>query len=339
MVLFSGLAFADQSVLIDFSNLVGDITIGGDQPENRQTLMDFSRSTVGASFTDEQKARLRTSLLLGNWLVQLAPSSQNVVNNGLSFTKESTSKEMGPVLGVRVHFPVEPFNSWALIKPPFDIPAYNFDAANDDGTITPAGDDVNFYNPSRFEKNADGTPGFGVIKNVGAIKSIAVRVYGLNFPYSLSVVYENDQGEQKTVPIGYLNYEGWAQLTWENPAYIANVRARTMRLYPLYPSNSSYIKFVGFLIQKDAAVVGGDFVTYFKDVQVIYDKAVLTDENGLPNSDIDDESEWSIRKDREDERMRFESERFGIDQVLRYVDEQKRATESWDQTGVANQQQ
>jgi hypothetical protein len=337
MVLFSGLAFADQEFLIDFSNLIGDVTVAGKQ-ENRQTLMDFSRSTLGASFTDEQRAQLRTSLIMGNWLVQLASSSQNVVANGLSYTKQALSKaffggEATPVLGVRIHFPVEPFNSWALVKPPFDIPAYNFQTANEDGTVTDAGDDVNFYSPSRFEES------YGVLKNVGAIKSIAVQVYGLNFPYSLSVVYENDQGEQKTVPIGYLNYEGWAKLSWENPAYIENVRARTMRLYPLYPSNSSYIKFVGFLIQKDAAVVGGDFVTYFKDVDVIYDKAVLTDENGIPNADIDDESEWKIRQTREETRTKFESERFGVDQVLRFTEEQKRATESWDQTGVANQQQ
>jgi hypothetical protein len=330
LVLTAGMVFADQNVLIDFAKLVSDIQVSG-QDENKQTLMDFSHATIGASFTDEQRSRLKTSLLLKNWVVELTSSSQTVVNNSLSFTKEATSKAFfeGPVLGVRVHFPVEPFQSWALVKPPFEIPAYAFDTINDDGSTTPPGEDTNFHDKTRFED------GYGVLKNVGAIKSIAVNVYGLNFPHLLSVVYINDQNERKIMPIGYLNYEGWAQLTWENPAYIEHVRARTMRLYPLYPSSSNYIKFAGFLIQRDAAGPGGDFVTYFKDVQVIYDKAVLDPEG----ADIDDEAEWHVLRDREDSRAKHESERFGVEQVLRFIETQKQATETWGQTGVANQVQ
>jgi hypothetical protein len=324
VVISAGSLFAEKKVLIDFAQLVPDL----DNGENRQTLMDYSGTTQGNSFTPEQRAQLKTSLLLENWLVALSSSSQSVTNNALSRVKEATSRgffggEEGgqsPVMGVRIHFPVEPYNSWALIRPPFEIPAYNFDTVDEDGTIVPSDqENQNFGDTSRFED------GYGVLKNVGAIKEFAVQVYGLNFPHSLSLVYENDLGEQKTVHIGYLNFDGWRQLTWANPGYIQDIRARTMRLYPLYPINSAYIKFVGFLIKRDAANAGGDFIAYFKDVQVIYDEAVPT--NTTP--DIDDEATWEIRKTREDAKAANDSRNFGIDQVLRYIEGQKQATEDW----------
>lgn len=334
VVISVGNAFADKNILIDFSKLIPDLDSG----ENRQTLMDYSGTTQGNSFTAEQRAQLKTSLVLktprevtesrmeGGWLVTLASSSQSVTNNSLSYVTRATSKGFfegeQPVMGARVHFPVEPYNSWALIKPSFDIPAYEFSTVEEDGTITPADlDTQDFYAPSRFED------GYGVLKNVGAIKSIAVRVYGLNFPHSLSVVFENDLGEQQVVPMGYLNYDGWARLTWDNPSYIQDIRARTMRLYPLYPANSSYIKFVGFLIKRDAASPGGDFITYFKDVEVIYDRA-----HDDQAADIDDEATWRIRNDREAEKAARDSKNFGIDQVLRYVENQRQATEIWPAT-------
>jgi hypothetical protein len=313
VVISVGNIFAERNVLIDFAKLVPDL----DNGENRQTLMDYSGTTRGNSFTDEQRAQLKTSLVLENWLVVLGSSSQSVNNNALSYVKQADSTTHGAVMGVRVHFPVEPFNSWALVKPPFEIPAYNFTDVAEDGEIT-SQENPNFTDQSRFED------GYGVLKNVGAVKSFAVQVYGLNFPHHLSVVYENDQGEQKTIPIGYLNFDGWRQLTWDNPAYIQDLRARTMRLYPLYPLNSAYIKFVGFLVKRDAANVGGDFIAYFKDIEVIYDKAV---QDATP--DIDDESTWRIRYDREEVKAARDSENFGIDQVLRYIDGQKQATEDW----------
>jgi hypothetical protein len=105
-----------------------------------------------------------------------------------------------------------------------------------------------------------------------------------------------------------------------------------MRLYPLYPANSSYIKFAGFLIKRDAASIGGDFVTYFKDVEVIYDKAVQDPEG----ADIDDEATWRIRNDREADKAARDSRNFGIDQVLRYIERERQATEVWPALPNAN---
>jgi hypothetical protein len=325
VVISVGSVFAERNVLIDFALLVPDPDLGNGQ-ENRKTLMDYSGTTQGSRFTDEQRAQLRTSLAMKNWLVSLASSSQSVTNNRLSYVTQAESKTFfggednpTPVMGVRVHYPVEPYNSWALVRPPFTIPAYEFSTVEDDGTITPPDSQTqSFADLSRFEE------GYGVLKNVGTIKQLSIQVYGLNYPHSLSVVYEDDRGEQKTIPMGYLNFDGWRRLTWDNPAYIQEVRARTMRLYPLYPVNSNYIKFVGLLLKRDAASEGGDFIAYFKDIEVIYDKAVQDE-----NPDIDDESTWRIRYDREEEKSERDNRNFGLDQVLRYIDSQKQAPETF----------
>ena len=108
-----------------------------------------------------------------------------------------------------------------------------------------------------------------------------------------------------------------------------------MRLYPLYPANSAYIKFVGFLVKRDAASVGGDFIAYFKDVEVIYDRA-----HDDQAADIDDEATWRIRHGREADQAARDSRNFGLDQVLRYIEGQKQATETWPATpnAAGNQQ-
>ncbi|MDR2078741.1 MAG: flagellar filament outer layer protein FlaA [Treponema sp.] len=313
-----GAVFAEEAVLIDFSKLAADISVNTDNGpnENRRTMMDYG-TVAGNSFTTEQKQVMKTSLAITNWEVTLASSSRTIGNISRSYTSEAPSKQYGTVLGVRIHFPVEPFNSWAIIKPPFDIPAYEAQAeVDDDGNIEPA-ENNDFSGPSRFEE------GYGVVKNVGVIKSVAVDVYGLNFPHSLSTILIDAQGNEKTVFMGYVNFDGWGELRWENPAYIQAVRNRDLRLYPLYPDTTPFVKFGGFLVQRDAANAGGDYIGYFKDVKLIYDKAVLDTDR-----DIDDEALWGIIRDRETAKKVYEMEQFGHAQVLRYLESQKQATEN-----------
>jgi hypothetical protein len=319
-----GSVFADEQVLIDFSKLTSDILQGQEQqgilPQNKQTLMDFS-GTAGNSYTSEQKSVMKTSLAIDNWLVTLAQSSQTVLNKTQSYVKTTASAQYGNVLGVRVHFPVANYNSWARIAPPFDIPAYEFSAVSDDGVISAPQEKPNFVTGvSRFQN------GYGVVKNVGSIKAIAVEAYGLNFPCTLSAVFADGSGKEQVVAMGSLRYDGWAQLRWDNPQYIQNVRNRAVRLYPLYPTNAPYIRFAGFIVQRDAAdteIVGNDFVAYFKEVRVIYDKAELETER-----DIDDEATWDIVSERESDRQKVESKSFGTEQVIRFLEERKKAPES-----------
>jgi len=321
--------FAEEATLIDFSTLVADIHVKlGDNDtstapnQHRQTLMDFSH-VAGGSFTTQQKSVMKTSLAIENWEILLASSARNVTNITYSYTKEAPSKKYGKVMGVRVHFPVEPHNSWALVKPPFEIPAFEPQATiSDDGTITPVEGNDGIEGRSRFEGKDENSPSFGVVKNVGVIKSVAVNVYGLNFPHGLSTVLIDSMENQKNVFMGYLRFDGWGELIWNNPAYIQEVRNRDIRLYPLYPASTPFVKFGGFLVQRDAANDGGDFIVYFKDVKIIYDKAVLDTEK-----DIDDEALWKIINDRETARKTWEMERFGQTQVLRYLELQKQATE------------
>ena len=61
----------------------------------------------------------------------------------------------------------------------------------------------------------------------------------------------------------------------------------------------------------------------FKDVKIIYDKALLTSER-----DIADEGLWHIVTDRERRKQSEEMERFGNKQVDRFLEERKKATES-----------
>jgi hypothetical protein len=327
--MLAGPLFAEEATLIDFSLLTADIRVPlgendtGDKPnQNRQTLMDFSQ-VAGGSFTSQQKAVMKTSLAIENWEVVLASSARHVTNITYSYTKEAPSKQFGTVMGLRVHFPTEPHNSWAIVKPPFDIPAFEPSAdIADDGTITAKEGNDGITSRSRFESQEEGQPAYGLVKNVGVIKSVAVNVYGLNFPHGLSTILLDSLGTEKTVFMGYLQFDGWGELIWNNPAYIQEVRNRDIRLYPLYPANTPFIKFNGFLVQRDAAKVGGDFVTYFKDVRIIYDRAMLDTER-----DIDDEALWNIILDRETARKTWEMERFGQNQVLRYLELQKQATE------------
>jgi hypothetical protein len=317
VVVSVGAVFADEGVLIDFTKLVKDIDSEEGTPElNQQTVMDFRNIPGINNYTDDQRRAMKTSLAIKNWQVDLAASSRTVENNRLSYTIEADSKQFEKVLGIRTHFPVESYNSWALVRPPFDIPAFEVSTVDGDGNIS-ADDPDQMAGLSRFED------GYGVLKNVGAIKSFAVDVYGLNFPHALYVLYIDGNGVTQEILMGYLNFDGWAELRWDNPNYVSEVRARTLRIYPLYPTYSPYIKFAGFRIKRDASNAGGDYIGYIKDVKVIYDKAVLDEEN----RDIDDESQWGIIRDRESDKKRNEFENFGLDQVYRYQEQLKKAPE------------
>lgn len=341
MVLGAAAVIADEAVLIDFSALTADIIPDpideSKLTQNRGTMMDFS-TVAGASYTDEQKAQMRVSLAIENWDVLLASSSRVGMNEALSYTREAqvdaeAAKYPGStVLGIRVRFPLEPFNSWARIQPPFDIPAFEPKADIDDnGAITERtneqGTDPANAHLTRFEGVYDSEArmarALGVVKNVGTIKAVQVSVRGLQFPHGLSVILKDDQGEERTMFMGYLNFDGWRELRWDNPQYITDVRNRELRISPLYPKATPFVKIAGFLITRDAAHPGGDFITYIKDVKILYDKAVLE-----PLRDIDDEALWGIVGKREEDRKRTESLRFGANQVLRFIERQKQETRS-----------
>ena len=316
MVFMAASVFAEESVLIDFSQLAADYSPdGSDTPtQNEATIIDFA-DKAGTGFSEEEKAEMKTSLALSNWEVELASSSKTVFNQSNSLAKEVPVREDAKryagenVLGVRIHFPTEPYNSWALIKPPFEIPQYmKKTIVEDDGTLTADEEDMS---GSKFD-------GYGVIKNVGVIKSLSMNVLGLNFPMGLELVLQDQNNREYSMFMSYLNFDGWRTLVWNNPNYVTEVRNRELKRFPLYPKATPSFKLVGIRILRDKEQEGGDFIGYIKDISMVYDKAVLT-----LDTDVNNEAVWGILQEREESRRNAEFEKLGEMQILRHLESKK----------------
>lgn len=325
MLLSSVMTFADEATLIDFTMLEPDCVNddNGNPTQNKHTVMDYAVS-AGATFTDEQKALMKTSLALPEWEVVLNSSARSVTNVSVSTVvsapvSENSSQPFAgkKVMGVRIRFPEWNANASAKIVPPFDIPAYEPLAdADENGTRAEQTDEEKAGGKTLFED------GYGVIKNVGTIKKIAVSTLGMNFPEGLYVLLKDNDEIERRYFMGYLGFDGWKNLEWNNPQYIKEIRNREIRVYPIYPRGVPYVKFCGFLVTRDANQVGGDYIGYFKDVRVIYDKALIQTER-----DIADEDLWGIIGQQESAKQAAQMSRFGDKQVNRYLEKQKFATE------------
>lgn len=326
---------ADEATLIDFNMLKADVIADpinqGKFLQNTATLMDFA-STAGGTYTADQKAQMKSSYAVGQWDVIISSSSYTVLNQSLTRAAEAAvsaqaSRFAGQsVLGFRVHFPLADFNGYAIIKPPFPIPSYEPKATVDaQGNVTPApaaaggAADPN-AKLSRFEGAIDTATGvqtaFGLVKNVGAIKRLGIWVRGLQFPHRLSIILEDENGRDFTYMMGNMKFEGWRQLTWDNPQYVADVKYRDLRMFPIYPRSAPFFKVKSILVQRDGGEDGGDFVGYIKDVKILYDKAIIQF-----NSDIDDEGVWGIQKAREDYLKSVTN--YGPQILLRYQEQLK----------------
>jgi len=211
--------------------------------------------------------------VMDKWKVILASSANTLKNNFYSYCKKVPSKRFNDVLGVRIHFIEGRFLSWALIKPP-----YGFFAYYDDGTYVNQGKDG--------EENA---LVMGILVNVGQIKSISSWVYGLNYQHQVGVRIKDRVDNISDYFLGSVYYDGWRKLVWVNPEYAENIQDRILQRIPLYPRSYPYIVFDSFVVYKPETELGGDFVIYFKDVEVEFDRAIVREE-----LDIDDEAQWGI---------------------------------------------
>ena len=324
-LLVGSLAFGEKTVLIDFSSLEPDIVAdeNGKPTINKRTVMDFSKVSA-ISFDDTQKALMRTSLALTDWEVQLNSSARIVANMQNSIVK-SAPVISGPfagknIMGVRIVFPTAPVNANARIMPAFDIPAFEPMADIDEnGQVVEGSQKPNAY---RFRKNGDDQSAFGVLDNVGTLKSVSLTTYGYNYPHAVYVLLKDNDNVERRYYMGTLNFDGWKNLIWNNPDYITDIRNREIKVYPLYPRGLPYAKLSGIYITRDAAHDGGDFVAYFKQIDVIYDKAVAQTER-----DIADEDLWGIVTEKEHIRQANEMKRFGSQQVNRFIEKSNLAKE------------
>lgn len=323
MLLAGACAFAKESTLIDFTLLAADSVNdeNGNPTENSRTVMDYSVA-AGATFTNDQKSLMKTSLALPNWEVVLNSSAKTTQAIALSQVKAAPVKSEADVpfagnnvMGVRVIFPTWNNNANCKIVPPFDIQAYEPLAGRDENGQPQEQTDEQ-KGKYLFED------GYGLIRNVGTVKSIAVTTMGMNFPHQLYVLLKDSDNVERRYYMGNLLFDGWKTLVWNNPDYISEVRTREIRVYPIYPRGIPLVKFAGFQVTRDASDIGDNWVGYFKDVKVIYDLAVLTTDR-----DIDDEDLWGIITTKERARQANEMSRFGNKQVNRYIEKQKMATE------------
>lgn len=324
MILAGSVAVARESVLIDFSQLDADTVAdeNGNPTQNSRTVMDYSVA-AGATFTSDQKTLMKTSLALPEWEVVLNSSAKNPVSVALSQVVAAPVKESADVpfagknvMGVRVIFPTWANNANAKIVPAFDIPAYE--------PLSDADENGERQNPTDEQKGKYlFEDGYGVVRNVGTLKSIAVTTMGMNYPHALYVLLKDNDGVERRYLMGNLYFDGWKTLIWNNPDYISEVRTREIRVYPIYPRGIPFVKFSGFQVARDASHIGDNFIGYFKDVKVIYDLAILTSDR-----DIDDEDLWHIITKKERDRQNGEMARFGNKQVNRYLEKSKMATEA-----------
>lgn len=327
LLLAGSLTFSDEAMLIDFTQLEADCVVDEESnkpTQNKRTVMDFSVA-AGATFTEEQKGLMKTSLALPEWEIVLNSSARNVGSLAESKVVAAPVKDSAKVpfagknvMGVRVIFPSIACNANAKIVPPFDIPAYEPLAdADDNGVRQEPTDEQKASGKTLFED------GYGVVKNVGTIKSIACTTMGMNYPHGLYVLLKDNDNIERRYFMGYLGFDGWKTLIWNNPQYITEIRQREIRVYPIYPRGLPFVKFTGFQVTRDAAHIGDNYIGYFKDVKIIYDKALLTSDR-----DIADEDLWGIITKKETARQYAEMQRFGNTQVNRYLEKNKMATET-----------
>jgi hypothetical protein len=345
--------FADTSVLIDFAKLKAngngkpEESLAQDDPkmmdyedhdrinrkEHMPTLLDYS-TIAGSNFDPEEIKDMKVSLSAYNWDVVLNSSAAHNKNKTYSYALEwhtkfvpvlagnddttgdqpATTPEGYNILGVRVRFPELSYNNWALIKPPFEIPAYENKDTDYLGNPLPDEERLKKENyGSKFEN------GFGVVKNVGTLKYISVKVYGCQFKNSIAVLLKDDNNIVTEYHFPqYLDFDGWRELTWKNPNYIENAANRDLFIVPLYPRSEPFVKIDGFRVYRQGDQLGGDFVTYIKDVTVTYDLAVLDKEEP-----IDHESAWNILQDRQLEGKQREIRKIGSSQILRFLEKKK----------------
>ena len=123
----------------------------------------------------------------------------------------------------------------------------------------------------------------------------------------MAVVLIDEQEQTQQVPLGSLDFDGWREITWNNPNYITEVRNREIKKYPLYPRSAPSITLDSLQFYRDAMQEGGDFISYVKDVKVVYDLAVIQD----VDTDLNHEEVWGILAQREEERRNAEPQPLG----------------------------
>lgn len=214
-------------------------------------------------------ANLPEGLDLTRWKIKLSGYSDNPTSRSLSDLKVATVDQakldtdvkFSKCLGIHIYFEYSHGNDWAQISP-----------------ILPLSD---YYTKE----------GEGILRNVGPIKSISLWADGRNYKNSIEVRMKDETGHYKGISFGNLFFRGWRKLTWINPDYIKELQKRDITKVHLYPQYEPYLKFDSIIVYKSPQEIGGDFITYVKDVRVECEEALIK-----RDEPINDEAEWKIQQ-------------------------------------------
>src|SRR5574344_1394347 len=93
---------------------------------------------------------------------------------------------------------------------------------------------------------------FGLIENVGTVKSVKVTTLGGNYDATLVLAFETATGDIVKVNMGSLNFDGYKDdFIWNNPDYIQDPKNRVIKTYPAYPNGVPYLKLVYIEVHKN----------------------------------------------------------------------------------------
>ncbi|MDR2733961.1 MAG: flagellar filament outer layer protein FlaA [Spirochaetota bacterium] len=235
------------------------------------------------------------TMYVSNWIVELRSAMVRVPNILKSQCIAVESKEYNQtVLGIRINFPESRQNDRAYIRPQFPLFAYNRQG--------------NFANVSN-----------GIIVNVGVVKDVSIWVKGRNYPYDIAARLTDNNNVTREFFFGNMFFDNWRKLTWVNPNYIDSLKDRVVERKPMYPKDIPYYRFNSFVVYRDMAQIGGDFVFYIKNLTMTHDLYTTT----MIDQDIDDEAVWKILRqrtledmDREHRALGERSHDFGVQKGL-----------------------
>ncbi len=275
------------------NNLIIDDTLSM-ETEN-QTLINFpdyeeklrrspTYRSISQSINWDGSRIAAKDMYLNNWEIEfLTPGihpyykEQSEVKG---ITRDISNASLKNVLGVKVTFPNINKEIEAKIKPPVAILEYN--------------------NEGRFANLHN-----GIVKNVGSIKELSVKINTRGQKYRLFIRLINEIGEIKEIFLGDIDTVGWTTLAWQNPDYPETPMTDKKKNRALAGGLIPYLRFDSFVIRKPEDTPGGDCILYFQDMKITYNKA-------FTQSDLDtmenDEKIWGIRKARA-EQIRKERER------------------------------
>lgn len=249
-----------------------------DNPGYVQKLLDFNLLGHGSRYDEP--------FHIENWNLSLDNSINFPYNKNLTYLKPVTNKGGNISMGIRINFPKVQMTAVGTLKPVFPVP----------------------FSRDKYKEK-------GFLDNVGIIRSIRLRIRANIFPYRVTLLLQDKQGNITEYRFNErLDFFGWKDIYWENTVYESRYAYKeTEKKRPIYPSVVPGVRFHSIKFERERGVGteisgidprGADFITYLSEIAITYDKAVsedllLTEEEIASPHYIDNEDVWKIEKEYE----------------------------------------